>query len=117
MELAKNVLQRLATNVGQDVEPAAVRHAHDDGLDAELARLVNELLHGGDEHVAALEPEPLLGRPLAGEEVFKAGGAGYAGHDEALGLLGQVRRPGRLKLAPYPVALLHGVDEHELDAD
>lgn len=38
----------------------SVRHSHDNGLDAELGGLVDDLFHGRDEDLAPLQPETLL---------------------------------------------------------
>ena len=42
------------------------------------------LLHAGNEHLHALQSEPLLRRPLLGEESLKPDGPGYAGQQQPL---------------------------------
>ena len=70
--MRKDLLEWLSAYVGQHVETASMRHSHDDRLDAEFARFVNNRLHSGDEHFAALQTETLLRRPFAGEESFES---------------------------------------------
>lgn len=50
-------------------------HADDELLDAGGGGPVDDLLDGGDEDLAALQPEPLLTWPLAGQELLEVGRA------------------------------------------
>ena len=59
-ELREDLFQRFAANVGQNVESATMRHSHDDRFDAQFTRLVDDGLHGRDEHLTALQAEPFL---------------------------------------------------------
>ena len=60
LELGEDLLVRLADDVGQHVEPAAVRHADDDLVQAALGRALQDLVEQRDQRLAALEREPLL---------------------------------------------------------
>ena len=59
LEFVENGAERLAHDVGQHVEPAAMRHADDDLLEAELAAALDDLLERRDQRLAAVEAEPL----------------------------------------------------------
>src|SRR5688572_26165932 len=84
IELAEDGLVRLAHNVAQDVQAAAMRHAHDHALDAKLHAGVNERLHARDERLAALQAEALLARVLAVHKALKAVRPDQAIKDAAL---------------------------------
>lgn len=47
-------------------------HCHDDRLDAVLSAGVHDLFQHHDHALAALQAEPLLCRPLRGEELLQA---------------------------------------------
>jgi hypothetical protein len=59
-KLSEELVEGLATHVGQHVETPPVGHTHNDALHAQLGRLVDHVLHGGDQDFAALETEALL---------------------------------------------------------
>ena len=60
LELAEDLRVRLADDVGQHVEPAAVRHADDDFVEGVFGGLVDHGVHHRDDGLGALEREPLL---------------------------------------------------------
>ena len=60
LELAEDLADRLADDVGQHVEPAAVRHADDDLVELVLGGLVQHGVQQRDDGLAALQREPLL---------------------------------------------------------
>ncbi len=60
LELAEDLRVRLADDVGQHVEPAAVRHADDDLVEPVLGGLVDRRVHHRDDGLRAFEREPLL---------------------------------------------------------
>ena len=68
-EFVEDELVVLAEDVGQDVEPAAVGHAHDDLLHAVARAILHDLVEDGDDGLAALEREALLA-DVAGVEEF-----------------------------------------------
>ena len=94
-----------------------MRHADEERVDALRAARVDDRLEARDEHLAALEPEALLGRPLARQELLELRRADQALQRQTLLLGAQVERAGRLELAPNPVALREVVDEHEFHSD
>lgn len=94
-----------------------MRHADQEGVDAVRAGRVDDRLEAGDEHLAALEAEALLGRPFAREELLELRRANQALEREALLVGAQVERAGRLELVTDPVALEEVIYEHELHAD
>ena len=95
-ELREDLVERLPADVGEDVEAPPVRHPHDDALHAELGRLVDDGLHGGDHHLDALQAEPLLRLELLLEKSLEAGGARDPGQQHALLVGGELQGAGRL---------------------
>jgi hypothetical protein len=77
-ELREHLMQRLAADVGEDVQAAAMRHTHDDRLDSQAGGCVNDLLHGRDHDLAALESEALLGGEFLRQEGLKPAREGNA---------------------------------------
>jgi len=92
-------------------------HAHDDRLHAQLGGHIDDLLQGWDHDLATLQTESLLGGVLLGQEGLEAGGTGQTGQDQTLLLRREVQDAGGLETLADPVALLQGVDEHELHAN
>ena len=60
LELVEDHPVRLVEDVGQHVQPAAVRHAHDDLADPARAGPLDHGVEQRDQHLAAFEREPLL---------------------------------------------------------
>ena len=102
---------------GPHTDAIPVWHADDEALHAHRARHIDHPLHRRYEHLASLQTEPLLRRPLLGEELFESRRADEPRHEGALVGAVDLHDAGRLKVALDPVALLEVVDEHELDAD
>jgi hypothetical protein len=75
LELAEDRVPALAQDVGQHVEPAAVRHADHDLLDALLGRALDELRKNRDQRVRALEREALVAHVLRVQEALEVLGA------------------------------------------
>jgi len=92
-------------------------HAHDDRLHAQLGGHIDDLLQGWDHDLATLQTEALLGGVLLGQKGLEAGGTGQTGQDQTLLLWREVQDAGGLETLADPVALLQGVDEHELHAN
>ena len=87
LELGQDRGVGLAHDVGQHVEPAAMRHADDDLVAAELGRGADDRLQRRDRALAAVEPEALGARELDVQELLEALGLGEVLEDLAL-LLG-----------------------------
>ena len=116
-EVAEDLVERLASHVGEHVEPAAVRHAQHDVLDAELARAHHRLLHPDHQRLAALEAEA-LGQPKVGAaEGRKRVGPAQVLQRVQLLIRRRNRRLDRLELVAQPAALLLALDVHELDTN
>jgi hypothetical protein len=118
VELGEQVLGHLAQGVDQHVQAAAVGHADHHFLHAAGARVVDELVHRGDEALAAFEREALLADVLGVQVALQAFG-GREAVEDALLLLGREIRLAadrlELLLPPALLVLLGGV--HVFDAD
>ena len=68
LELAEDLAVGLAGDVGQDVEPAAVRHADADLVEVGVGGGRTGAVEQGDDRLAALEAEPLLPDELGLQE-------------------------------------------------
>ena len=68
-EFVEDELVVLAQDIGEDVEAAAVGHAHDDLLDAVARAFLDDLVEDRDDGFAALERKALLA-DVAGVEEF-----------------------------------------------
>ena len=111
VELGEQVLRHLAERVDEHVEAAAVRHADDDLLHALAAGALDELVHRGDEALAAFEREALLADVLGVQVALEALGGGQPLEDVEL-LVGAERRLGADRLEPLlPPALLGRLGE------
>jgi hypothetical protein len=118
VELGEQVLGHLAQGVDQHVQAAAVGHADHDLLHALLAGALDQLVHRGDEALAAFQREALLAHVLGVQEALEALGRGQAVEDVLLLLglnCGLLRIGLQLLLPPALAALV--ADVHELGAD
>ena len=118
MELVEDHAVGLAHDRCEHVQPPAVGHADDDLVDAERAAPLDDLLHGRDHGLRAIEAEPLgAGEPLV-QEAFKAFGLDQLLQDGLLAIGGE---GDLLVLALDPLlqpGLLLGIgDVHVLQAD
>jgi hypothetical protein len=77
--------------VREDVEPAAVGHAHDDFLHAELGAVLDQRVEQRDERFAALDAEPLLPDVARVEEAFELLGGDELEEDRAALVRGELR--------------------------
>ena len=102
----------------EDVEPAAMRHAEVDLLDAELAAILDHRFQRRDHAFAAVETEPLGPDIFPGEEFFPLLGVDDLGEDRLLAF-GRELDLGVLALHPLlqEAALLDLVDVHIFEAD
>ncbi len=115
-EFIEELLVRLPDDVGEDVEPAAVGHAHHHLVQPRLGGRLEHRVEQRDQRLAALEREPLLAHVLRLQERLERLGPVEPEQDLLL-LLGV--RLGVLDLDALldPAALLRVLDVHVLDAD
>ncbi len=118
LELVEDDVVRLAHDLGEHVQPAAMRHAEHDLLHAELAAALDDLLERRDQRLGAVEAEALGAGILDVEEPLETLGLGELVEDRLLAL---TREGDALVRALDPLldpALLGRVgDVHELDGE
>src|ERR1700761_2572625 len=109
---------RLCHDLGEDIEPAAMRHADNDLTHAERAAPLDDLLKRRNHRLATVETEALGAGELHIAEFFEAFGLDQLVEDGALALAGErdlFIRPFDALLDP---ALLRSVrDMQEFDAE
>ena len=117
LELGEDLLVRLADDVGQHVEPAAVGHADDDLVQLGLGGRAEHLVEQRDQRLAALQREALLADVLGLQEGLERLG-GVEPVEDVL-LLARASGFWYLLLDPLldPAPLLRVLDVHVLDAD
>ena len=117
-EFAEDRAVRLAHDVGEDVQPAAVSHADGDLLHPRGAAIFDDRFQRGDGAFAAVEPEALGADVLFGEEFLPLLAVDDLLQDR---LLAFGREGDRLVLALHPLlqeaAFLKVVDVHIFQAD
>ena len=91
LNLMKQRAVRLAHHLGQHVQPAAMRHAQNDFLYAEIATALDDLLKRRDQRFSAVEAEALGAGELEVAELLKPFGLDQLVEDRA-------RWPSRVKL-------------------
>ncbi|MNX91205.1 hypothetical protein D3C86_1232780 [compost metagenome] len=117
-ELGKQVRRHLAQRVDQHVQTATVGHADHDFLHTLRTGVLDQLVHRGDEALAAFEREALLADVLGVEEALKALGRRQAVQDVLLLFQREHGLGTRGFQALLPPALLRLVAHvHELGAD
>ena len=79
LEAREDALGRVADDVGQDVEAAAVRHPHRDLVDREAGRALDEPVQKRDRGVAAFDGVAPLSQELGAQEALEG-----LGRDELL---------------------------------
>ena len=84
LELAEDLRVRLADDVGQHVEPAAVRHADDDLVERVFGGLVDHGVHHRDDGLGAFERESLLPNVFGLQERLERLGGVELGQDVLL---------------------------------
>ena len=118
VELREQVLGHLAEGVHEHVQAAAVGHADHDFLDAMGARALDDLVHRGDEALAALEREALLADVLGVEIALQALAGRQAVEDVLLLVSGEAGLAAHALQPFLPPALFHRLgDVHDLGAD
>src|SRR5262245_55573557 len=75
---------RFAHNLGQNVEPPAMRHSKANFLDPEIAAALDDVLESRDQGFSAIEPEALRAGIFDVEESFEAFGFDELVEDRAL---------------------------------
>ena len=115
-ELTEDLCVPLAGDVGQDVEPAAVRHTDGDLVELGLRRGLEDLVEHGDRGLRALEGEALLAHVLGLQEGLERLGCVESFEDLHL-LLARRRGVGPLHVLLDPVTLFRVLDVHVLHAD
>ena len=116
LELLEDLRVGLADDVGEHVEPATVRHAHDGLVQLLVGGLGEHGVQQRDQRLRALEREPALPDELGLQEHLERLGHVQPGQDpDLLVVLGPEVRP--LHAGLDPGALLRVLDVHVLDAD
>ena len=92
LEFGKDRGERLADEIGQHVEPAAMRHADDELADAELAPRAQDRLQRRHQRFGALDAEPLGAGIAAVEKALEGLGRGQDSQDLLLVGRGQAGR-------------------------
>src|SRR5437870_2635588 len=92
---------RLHHHLGEDVEPAAMRHAQNDVLHTQRAAALDDLLECRDQRFRAIEAEALGAGVLDVEELFEALGLDQLVEDRLLA----VRRELDLLVGPLHALL------------
>ena len=116
LELLEDLAVGLADDVGQDVEAAAVRHAHDRLVEPLGHRLVEEGVEDHDGRLGALEAEPLLAHVAGVEEALEDLGGVQPVQDVAL-LVRHGHRGDPLDVLLDPPFLAGVLDVHVLDPE
>jgi len=108
----------LAEGIDQHVEAAAVSHADDHLLHADLAGGADQLVHGEDQRFAAFEREALLADIARMQVAFERLGRGQLAQEALLVVGGVIRRGADGFQARLDPALLRDVGQvHVLGAD
>src|SRR4029079_13758478 len=114
----KQHAMRLAHDLREHVEAAAVRHAEADFLYAQIAATLYDLFECGDQRLGAVETEALGAGIFDVEEFLEAFRLHQLVEDRALALTGERNLLVAALDAFLDPALLRGVrDVHELDAE
>ena len=116
LELFKQLFGRLAENIDEYVDAAAVRHADDDLVNPGGTALVNQVVEHRDQAVAALEREALLADVACVQVALDALSTGQLLEDRQPLLVAE--RPGNhvvLKVLTKPEPLPRAGDVRKLD--
>ena len=117
-ELVENEFEGLAQEISQDIEPAAVGHAHDNFLDTGRFAALQYGIENDEERLGALEGKAFLPHIPRVEEVFEGFGLVKLAQDGAVqaGIL-FVMVAAVFDALTDPVAEARVLDVHELGAD
>ena len=117
-ELGEKHRGRLAEHIDQHVEPAAMRHADDDFLDARGPASLHDVVEQRDQCVAALEREPLLADILCVQIALESLCSRELPQEvQALVIREAVMKPSVLEAVLKPQALFARRNVRELRAD
>ncbi len=118
LELGEEVRQRPLKDVGEDVKPAAMRHAENQGAYAGGGAAADHFVEERDEHLPPFEGEALLADEAAVQKLLEGGRLQQLAQD-AQPRLRRILRPVADTLHPLlqPVALGRVLDVHEFGAD
>ena len=115
-ELGEDLMNRLADNVGQHVQPPAVRHADHDFVHAVGGGTLGDLIQRRDRRLAAFQRESLLADESRVQELFETLRLRSTGPECACGSAWSsghwILR--RFHPVPKPVLLLRNRDVHVL---
>ena len=118
LELVEQRAVRLAHDLREHVEAAAMRHADHDFLHAEIAAALDDLLQRGDQRLGPIEAEALGTGELDVAEFLEAFGLDQLVEDGAAALAGETDLLVRTLDALLDPRLVRGIgDVHELDAE
>ncbi|OPZ13663.1 MAG: hypothetical protein BWZ10_02004 [candidate division BRC1 bacterium ADurb.BinA364] len=118
LEFAENFARAFAHDVGQHIEPAAVRHAQHDLAHPVFARLLDRQIEQRNQAFGAFERETFGAGEVALDELFEDRRVGQAGQDAQLRLARQLQAVQRRFHSPLqPLADRQIVDVHELRPD
>src|SRR5690606_34056388 len=118
LEFREELLRRLAEHVDEHVEPAAMRHADDDLLDAAFAGSLYQIVEHGNQRLAAFEREALLPDVLRVEVALEALGAREAAQHRPLLVLRELpMHPAVLEALAEPQPLPCSGNVRELDGE
>lgn len=117
LELAEYRGHGLPHHVRQHVHPPPVGHPDDEAVRPQLARPIDRVLQCRDDRLSPVQPEPLRGVELPGEEALE-GIREAQPFEDVHALLGVCpKEVGMLDPLADPVALRRRSDVHVLDAD
>ena len=118
LEAAEDALGGVADDVGEDVQPAAVRHADDDLVHAARRRALDQAVEQRDRRVDALDGVAPLAQELRPEEALELFGRDELGEQDLAHAPGQrLRVRGRGDALPDPVLFGGARDVAVLGAD
>ena len=118
LEFREDCRERLAHDIGQHVQAAAVRHTQYDFTQAHLAAALHDLLDARNERLAAIDAEAFRAGIFFMQELFEHLGGDQALQDRALAVDGEIGLVARLLDALLnPSALDRIADMHEFNAD
>ena len=118
LEFVEDLSVRLGHDVGQNVQPATMRHAEHDFLHAQLSAALDDLFQRRDHGFAAVQAEALRAEEAQGCELLEALRFDQLVEDRFLaGRREDDFLVGSFDAALQPIFLLGVVDVHELVAD
>ena len=116
LELPEDLVVALADDVGQHVQPTAVRHAEHRAVEPVLGCGTEHGVEDGDRALGALEAEALRAHVLGGEELLEGFGGVETAEQEADVVVRELDLDA-LDVLLDPALLLGVLDVHVLDAD